>query len=81
VGRQLREAGDAPGLFIVRFSKTPTSALSVPSNSSNSRLRSSLMESAPRMRASISPIVFSFMVSTWRLPVAANSASQLEFKL
>jgi len=46
VGRQLGEAGDATGLFIVRFSKTPTSDLSVPSSCSNSRLRSSLMESA-----------------------------------
>jgi len=48
VGGNLREAGNAFGLFVVVFASLPTSDLSVPSNWSNSRLRSSLTASAPR---------------------------------
>jgi len=48
------------------FSNAPTSVLSRASNWINSRLRSSLTASAPRIFASISPIVFSIIIQNTR---------------
>ena len=61
VGGDLREPGDALGLFPCVLDNSATSDFSVPSNCSSSCRRSSLMASAPWIRASIFPMVSSIM--------------------